>query len=305
MRVIVAFFSLFVLCNPVNYAHAARVEMETNMPKKFAKLKLAGNIRRGDARTVMQLLEKAKNQGLVISVLILYSPGGDLVEAMEIGRAIRSRFIRTHAPDVFMGHRYCPEFGRDDELDSNLCNCASACFVVCAAGVERVGDVLGVHRPYFSKEYFEGLSASDAQQKYLTMAKQVREYLKDMDVPQNLVDKMFSTASDEIEYLDEKTVKSMKKVPFFDEWVKASCGENLTDDESYEHTVLLMKKMDGKTLTTAEEYYYNHLNEKSGKFSKCRWERLRKAQGVETKQKGLLDQIDEEDEAKAKKQTED
>ena len=72
---------------------------------------------------------------------------------------------------------------------------------------------------------------------------------------------MFETASDEILFLDSKTIESMKSVPFFDEWIKASC-EPLTDEESHDSWQLFYKEYEGKKLSNAEKVYkkYPYLN---------------------------------------------
>ena len=211
-----------------------------------------------------------------VNMLMLASIGGDAIEAMRIGTIVRESFIPTHAPtDLDAGftcNGYPPGLKDDD------CDCASACFLIWVAGVYRVGDVLGIHRPYFLEEYFEGLSASEVQKEYVLMYERVRSYLKNMDVPEHIINKMFNTGSDEITYLDWDTAKSMEWVPFFDERVGASCLR-LTSEEEMDYWGLLERKWEGKsTLTKSEKFYFNYLKERERNFNKCYREKLKEAQ---------------------------
>ena len=141
-----------------------------------------------------------------------------------------------------------------------------------------MGDVLGIHRPYFLEGYFEGLSASEAQKEYALVYEKVRSYLKNMDVPEHIINKIFNTGSDDITYLDWTTAKSMESVPFFDEWVGASCLR-LTAEEEMDYWRFLAKKWEEKsTLTKSEKSYFNHLKERKRNFDNCFKEKLKEAQ---------------------------
>ena len=265
---------IFFLCILQSHVKAADIILGPSN-----NIHIIGEIKKGDFDKFNKVLNESKNNSLLINSICPASPGGDIIEAMRIGRLIRDSFIQTGAPGAPIdneGEARCFwHFIKVKETYS--CTCTSACFIIWAAGVERFGDYLGIHRPYFSKEHFDGLSASEAEKKYSMMSKQVKEYLLEMGIPQNVIQKMFETASDEILFLDSKTIESMKSVPFFDEWIKASC-EPLTDEESHDSWQLFYKEYEGKKLSNAEKVYKKYLDEKQGKFNKCHSDKMRKAQ---------------------------
>ena len=95
-----------------------------------------------------------------LSVLVdLDSPGGDVIEAMRIGRLIHQRFMNT---SVLRGRQ-----------------CASACVFMLQAGVVRipaVGSRVGLHRPKFDAAYFADLTPDQARRTYEAMVGNLRKY---------------------------------------------------------------------------------------------------------------------------------
>ena len=82
------------------------------------------------------------------NVVWLASSGGNLSEALRIGRLIRQLALEVRAP-VDRAH---PLVHLQD-ADNNTC--ASACFFLYVAGVSRQGSVLGIHKPALpADEYF-------------------------------------------------------------------------------------------------------------------------------------------------------
>jgi hypothetical protein len=276
MRVKYIFLLLLGLIFILNENLLQAAQIDIYSMEEFVNIRLVGKIEKGDAEKFKRLVEDLRQKKRTVNMLMLASIGGDAIEAMRIGTIVRESFIPTHAPinlDVgFTCVGYPPELKGDD------CDCASACFLIWVAGVYRVGDVLGIHRPYFLEEYFEGLSASEAQKEYVLMYERVRSYLKSMDVPEHIINKMFNTGSDEITYLDWDTAKSMELAPFFDEWVGASCLR-LASEEEMDYWGLLAKKWEGSsTLTKSEKFYLNYLKKRERNFNNCIREKLKEAQ---------------------------
>jgi hypothetical protein len=265
-------FTLILGCSFVfiigAFTQAADIDIKKTGNDNFFDLMLGGEIEKGDYEKIDALLRHAKRNKFGITRLHLACPGGDAVEAMRIGKLIRDSFIGTAGPVRMYGINFCTWLLPDKaDLMSDTCRCANACFLVWAAGVSRNGNTLEVHRPYFKKEYFEGLSTREAQKKYEAMSNEVRVYLKDMDVPMNVIDKMFSASSTEIIYLDEKTVHSMQRIPFFDEWIKANCPERLSDDEITDLSRLVFKE---KTeLASSQLIRLEELRKKDKRFHDC------------------------------------
>ncbi len=146
-------------------------------------------------------------------------------------------------------------------LKSKICDCSSACFLIWSAGVIRLGSLIGLHRPYFDKNYFSGLTADEANREYKKLSDRVRAYLKSMDIPDFLVDEMFSHSSDDIFYLhhyDKNLIDRLKYAPYFEEMLIARCP-NLTNDES---KILQELNFSLENLTTTEKHALKSLNEK-------------------------------------------
>ncbi|MGD8755942.1 MAG: hypothetical protein PVF98_09755, partial [Desulfobacterales bacterium] len=213
----------------------------------------------------------------------LASIGGDAIEAMQIGTIVRESFIPTQAPFALNSGFTCN--GYPSGLKEDDCDCSSACFLIWAAGVYRMGDVLGIHRPYFLEGNLEELSGTGAQKELVQMYERIRSYLENMDVPEHIIIKMFNTKSDEVAYLDWASAKSMESVPLFDEWVGAECLR-LTFEEEIDYSRLLAKKLEEKsTLTKSEKYYLHYLKKRKEKFNKCFREKLKE---VQLKEKATL-----------------
>jgi len=231
-----------------------------------------GDIEKGDAQKFKNLVQNIKQENCLVGKVSLLSHGGDVFEAMQIGSLIRKNLISTEAPlahqwvtkplfigcsslcDSFINIKPCLLKNRDRETtEPRICGCNSACFLIWSAGVERMGNGLGLHRPYFSKDYFQGLSAKEAEEKYDELSNDVREYLISMDIPAHIIDEMFSHNSEDIYYLVRSyeedytetgfNISALKFVPFFEEWIISKCGlgctinifeEDLSNDEVHD-----------------------------------------------------------------------
>jgi hypothetical protein len=257
-----------------NSIQAAQIDIYTL--EEIAIIRLIGKIEKGDAEKFKKLVVDLRYEKKIINMLMLASFGGDAIEAMRIGSIVRESFIPTHAPFALDSGFSCNEYPlglKDDD-----CNCASACFLIWVAGVYRMGNVLGLHRPRFLDEYLEGLSESESEKEYLLMYERIRSYLKKMDVPEHIINKMFNTESDMTTYLDLDTARSMKSTPLFDERVEANCLRP-TPDEEMDYWKLLVKKWERKsTLTESEKFYFYYLEKKNENYNRCLREKVREEQ---------------------------
>jgi hypothetical protein len=98
----------------------------------------------------------------------LNSPGGNLSEALDIGRWAREKraTIRIAHPST----------------------CASACVFILAAGsYKHVWGGVVIHRPYFSE-----MPQGDVGNHLRRVLQEVRKYLSEMNIPEGLADDMFS-----------------------------------------------------------------------------------------------------------------
>lgn len=134
------------------------------------------------------------------------SIGGDVIEAIKIGRLIEKFRLETS-----MGKQ-----------------CLSACFFIYVGGVQRVHyskPKLGVHRPYFDPVYFSDLTSSQAKTKHSEMIEVTKNYLREMNVAQELIELTYRTSPSDILYLTsdqfEKWIGEYQ--PFFEDWLQSNC----------------------------------------------------------------------------------
>jgi hypothetical protein len=206
----------------------------------------------------------------------LYSEGGNLGAALEIGRQIHRLHLNTIAPMLYNrrqepalrprnGPRRCqylpgseersrrynaelsaftpkllsamknntalpkgPDaYGDFDPLSGKgdpRCTCASACFFIWAAGDERLGDVILVHRPYFDQSFFAGLEIADAEAAYQKLAADARSYLRELGVQDQLTDRLFSIDSQHASYLTAGELDLLRVQSYISELRIAKCG---------------------------------------------------------------------------------
>ena len=201
---------------------------------------LEGKIDSGDFIRVRKFLGTKSNFDRISGGIFLASPGGNVREALEIGHLIRALQLSTDAPSGPPNGKN--KFGEsvikaNDLIDpkSNYL-CASACFFLYVAGVHRnltwVGR-LGVHRPVQSESRLKTISKEDATKSNNHMHELVKNYLKDMDVPEKYVDLMFSVPPNELRLItqDEFDSDLQGVIPEFRNLIDAKCDPRTNEDK--------------------------------------------------------------------------
>lgn len=193
--VILPVIAWLALIMPVR-ANAMDVQLlQTGLPSVFA---LSGDIKRGDAGRIIAQIEQvisatpdaAAKAGLYDwrqrFWIRLDSPGGDLSEAMTLGRYLRKNYALV-------------------TLDGP---CVSACVFLLAGAVERVqldaaANMIGVHRPYVEN------TASDAEivRIFDGLHDRIAAYLREMRVSTVLADMMFATPPEDMSFLSTTDLK--------------------------------------------------------------------------------------------------
>jgi hypothetical protein len=85
----------------------------------------------------------------VTSKVFLWSLGGDVEEAMKIGKLIRHLRLDVFVPDRPNTLRVLGQFSvQASPIDKGNDVCASACVLAYAGGITRQGDLLVLHRPF-------------------------------------------------------------------------------------------------------------------------------------------------------------
>ncbi len=159
----------------------------------------------------------------------LASPGGDLAEAMKIGQLIRKMKLAVWAPESnkklwsFMIHVNDPR--------NNLC--AGACFLIYASGVDRYGDVLGIHQPHLAEEDLRSMSMEQTASGQFSTNEVTSTYLREMGIPDSIIEKMNSTEQNDIQWLKENEVKTLSgTIPEYQDWLDAECSGGISISDS-------------------------------------------------------------------------
>ena len=197
---------------------------------------LEGKIVSGDYERLRNFLGTKSNFDKISGGVFLASQGGNVVEAMKMGRLIRTLRLSTDAPSGPAAG--IPRFGESLIQPYNLVNpranylCASACFFVYVAGIYRHlswAGRLGVHRPTIS-EGIANLPESDDAKKSATwfIHETVKNYLKDMDVPDKYADLIYSVPPTKVRWITQNEFDSDLEgfIPELSEWVGANCGQH-------------------------------------------------------------------------------
>jgi hypothetical protein len=216
----------------INQAWCATVELIGNStPHNLVGFKIEGEIQPGDARKVLTLYEYYGPA--VASNVYLWSPGGDVEEAMKIGRIIRRLRLETWVSDRYLNP--LDKFGvfPSPANDENSL-CASACVLIWAAGATRQGNVPVLHRPFIVAEDRSSVSDIELESAEKQLIETVRDYLKEMEFPVYYVEKMIATSSQDgyvptEKDLDDHPIGGMP--PSIEEIVLSKC-ETLTESET-------------------------------------------------------------------------
>jgi hypothetical protein len=213
MKIILLCLTLFLIS--VTIVNAADIFIDTSDYPQITlnhRIIIRGQIVRGDYE---KLINVVKKHGGIPDNIFLNSRGGDVIEAMKIGRFARRALLATGVIRL------------ENDCQSG-CYCYSACmfiYLACAARKPDFRVSYGIHRPHFDKSYFSGLSVREAELKYSDMEKSVTKYLEEMNVSQSFIDSIFSIPSNNLKVLDiEQLIAISGLSPVFEELTLAKCG---------------------------------------------------------------------------------
>lgn len=214
------FFLLLNTTESLALEKEQRIRYATNHQGHAISLIIEGEIEKGDADYFLELIKRHKGE---LETVHLMSPGGSAVEAIKLGRIIRSLKMTTFAPLVSPSQPNCLH----KPIEPQNCTCTSACFFIFVSGYERYGHVLGIHRVFVRHDYLKKLSESEA----LTSSKEAKEivttYFNEMGVPSLFLDRALSTASGQIDFLSKNEINKYFTgyIPEYAEWLTARCGD--------------------------------------------------------------------------------
>lgn len=167
---------------------AGAAEIEIN----DSRILFIGNIEAGDYERLSGLYQQAGIQPDpeypegITATLFVSSRGGNVYEAMKIGRWMREKKV-----GVVIGPST---------------QCYSSCVYLLAAGLTRLtlGGEVGIHRPYFTQLNDD---LAGGMRKLLSSS---REYFEEMNVPSSLADEMFSTPPEKMLVLGERELSRFR-----------------------------------------------------------------------------------------------
>ena len=165
--------------------YAASADIRTALNKEGGVIvSVVGEIAPGDANAFATTVKQANGEGKFVASIRLNSEGGNLLEAVKLADAVRFGKMATNV-------------GRD-------ATCASACFLVFAAGNTKFANYdakIGVHGA--SDEY--GKETVQAEAATVSMAR----IAKELGVPSEIIGRMVVTPPDEMVWLTPQDLQSM------------------------------------------------------------------------------------------------
>jgi hypothetical protein len=174
-------FSVFVLSH--SGVNAASITSTISKDGKVI-VSLIGEIADGDADTLKSIIKSANDSGHFVSAIRLDSPGGSILEGSNLASVVR--------------------FGKIATSIVNGAKCASACFIVFAAGSPKYANYnasVGVH----GASDQDGRETVEAGAATVSMARIV----KDLGVPAPIIGKMVVTPPESIVWLTPDDLRSM------------------------------------------------------------------------------------------------
>lgn len=147
--------------------------------------------------------------------------------------------------------------------------CASACFFIAVAGIERSSTfhfekpILGVHRPFMTDADLKTLSADQVIGSATQGRTIVEAYLKEMGVPPKYADLMFSIPKDQVRWITDAEYEAdfAGIVSELKDWLSARCDKR-TEVENRLDDLFDAKIMRGEKLSPEEEVIRRALDEK-------------------------------------------
>jgi hypothetical protein len=245
---------------------------------------IEGKIEAGDYDKLRNIYGERQSEfflGMSDNVLSLASPGGDLAEAMKIGRLVRALKLITDVPSRNRPHiiGQGPQVG-EHKLTNPQANyaCASACFFIFVAGVKRIQDswsdddpILGIHRPFLSDSDLRMLSGDQAIASSDRLRTAVENYLKEMGVPAKYADMMFTVPKDEVRWIGSADFKNDLKgiIPELKDWMAARCDTRTDVEKALWKKMVADPRHPVPTEGTAERSLFDLMQKKMAEMYSC------------------------------------
>ena len=180
-----------LLVGSVLSAGAAEIDfgVSPTNPNQITGIRIEGEIVVGDADKFREFFRVTGPTSLPVR---LASKGGDVAEAMKIGRLLRTLRMTTSVPTSIPG---APPICGSQLSDATNCICASACVLIFAGGVLRDGNLLVLHRPYLAAAAAARMTSDQHEAVQKNAMNMVKHYLEEMEIPSYYTNLMMSRSS--------------------------------------------------------------------------------------------------------------
>lgn len=233
-------------------------------------ISIRGQIVEGDYDKFRSLL---KNHHPFVRLLYITSPGGNVFEAIRIGHLVRRALLATWAPSrgIRGGFLLAADLTLCDGPD---CLCASACFLIWSAGVHRIGEFVGVHRPRVSDSHYGTLSATEAATLHARIMRDVSAYFEALGLPRRYFETMERTNSADMHWLTDAEIEAdfQGYIPAIAEWLRGNCG-SLTRVERETLNEATWRVLNGRG-TADDRASHSRLLRKETEIAGCEFRKL-------------------------------
>ncbi len=255
-RVIFMLAATYMLCTPLISAEIR----DDHFYKDCCAAVIEGEIKEGDYEKIkLFVLGGSSDDFHLVSKVFLASPGGNVEEAIKIGRLLRTLKIATIIPSKMQNDLRVLVVKGHGLINENNYLCTSACFLVFVAGIQRDDEIsglheplLGIHRPYFYEGDLRHMNGDNVMASAGRIKAIYESYLRDMGVPQKYIDAMIATPKGNIRWITKDEFQADFKgfIPELFDWVAVRC-EKLTESEKALWEI--MKDRPGGTLTDSDQ----------------------------------------------------
>lgn len=186
--------SLCLLMSLGSQAGSTEMTVTEDCAASFCYLILSGTI---TENTLLKIKEKSEN--LEGNLIVLESLGGNLVEALKIGRFLRKNNMRTRVGRLFF----------DESTDGVANKCLSACAYAFLGGTSREVEKsakLGFHRFSFGPQGETLIPVDAALNAAQDLSSELVAYVISMDVDARLFNDASKVPSNDMLYPDRKTL---------------------------------------------------------------------------------------------------
>ncbi len=248
-RILVLCFGLLLAAlRPID-SRALDMNVAINKAEKLVYVNLTGDIVPGDDEQFRNLILPYLRDGHLIWQVNIFSTGGNVSAAMRLGdqiRVLQTRTVTAYKESKIINNRMTPTGRASCTLNVQMgdftiikpvvgagwCTCASACFLVWASGLTREGGLVGIHRLFWLGSEFGNLPVAEARARYEAAQASYTAYLRKLDVPQTIVDRLFATDSRSIYYLTWPEHELMQSTPYLEEVTLSRCGKSKVEHMS-------------------------------------------------------------------------